>query len=233
MTGKRLSKLKNGYVISLVVHLILMLLLALWIVRPALQVKWQSFEWEPGEQARASEASPSRGLTHNPGTTQTVKAVSQTQSAPVSPVSPVSVGDLRPALEQPKIADSSPLEQKSDAVRAVRSLSRGTLKSLGENLPGGNFGFSSSLEEGGGEAYIISQPKPAIMPTEEGEVYLEFRLTAKGFVDMGSVNVLSYTTASYAEAVQKVLKTWRFGFKGTYNPNRTYRIRCKFVVDEG
>jgi hypothetical protein len=106
------------------------------------------------------------------------------------------------------------------------------LQEIPGTIIGSNFDFSTSLEEGGGEAYIISQTKPQINPTEEGEVYLEFKLTPKGTVDLGSVNILSYTSATYAEAVRKVMPLWKFGFKGNYNPKQLYRLRCRFVINE-
>ena len=134
--------------------------------------------------------------------------------------------------ELPLAMPQSSSQAYSSSAPISRNQAGTALRNVGNGLPSGNNGFSTSLETGDGDAYIISQPKPNIVPHEEGEVLLEFRLTSSGAVVMGSVNVLSYTSGSYLESVRRVLPTWKFGFRKAYNPDKMYRIRCKFTVDD-
>jgi TonB family protein len=231
MTFRLLPKFNIGYLLSIVVHAVLLLIMALLAIHPAIQVKWHSFEWSQEQPQKLEIPASSKGDTQR-SASQEIKAVAPVAAVSQSIEQPITKGETNSVLEQPKIADTSIIEPNRSASRVVRNLGKNALRSIGENLPGGDYGFSGSLEQGGGEAYIISQPKPAIIPSEEGEVYLEFKLDQAGRVDMSSVNIISYSTASYADAVQKALRSWKFGFKGRYEPNRIYRIRCKFVIDE-
>ncbi|MDY0151341.1 MAG: hypothetical protein RBS43_03620 [Candidatus Cloacimonas sp.] len=224
--------LKSGYVQSAIVHILLLLLLAVIFIKPVLPLKWHSFEWELPQRVATERAPAAKGVTPVPAVAEADKPALAPSVVSVAPtVNPA------PATEQ-RIIETPVMETPADAIspasrpRTSRERSDSGLRDLGKNLPGGNFGFSTSMEQGSGEAYIIAQSKPNIQPTEEGEVFLEFRLTSRGEVDMGSVVVISYSTASYVEAVQKALRTWRFGFRGTYNPERKYRIRCNFVINE-
>lgn len=221
-------KLKNGYAVSVVLHLIIFLILALIFVKPVLPVKWHQFEWEFPLKEASDDSPAAKGVTQTPAP---VKAEIATSSPAVVSAPQAETTEQRitetPILETPSIETSTPSK-----VTVPRSRARSGLLDVGKNLPGGNFGFSANMEQGSGEAYIISQPKPNIIPNEEGEVFLEFKLTGRGDVDLNSVVVLSYTNAAYVEAVQKALRSWRFGFRGAYNPDKKYRIRCKFVINE-
>ena len=236
----KLSKLFNGYFISAVFHLLLFILCAFYVIQPYVPEKWYTFEWEPLDRTTVIETHTANKLeeitmgNNIPGTEGITKPAGISGKKEINAVNgnPVSIGDSEPAIAMPlnvlpqdnaktTIPSSFPHNRNSNALKEVPG-----------TITGSNFGFSSSLEEGGGEAYIISQTKPQINPTEEGEVYLEFKLTPKGTVDMSSVNILSYTSATYAEAVRKVMPSWKFGFKGTYNPKQLYRLRCRFVINE-
>ncbi len=231
MTVKLPPSLRNGYLLSLIGHLILMLILALLFISPVLPVKWHSFEWESQSEPSME---PGSSIGTSPALTESITPQQELSNPALKQDTeiPASKGETIPTLEQPKLAAPSQTKDEHTGVRVIRTPGKSALKNLGESLPGTGDGFSASMEQGGGEAYIISQPKPAIMPNEEGEVYLEFKLTKEGNVDLSSVNILSYTSANYAEAVQKVLSRWKFGFKNRYDPNRSYRILCKFVIDE-
>jgi len=224
----KLSKLCNGYFISAVFHLLLFILCAFYVIQPYVPEKWYTFEWEPADRTTLIESYSADILQE---ITKPAEIAGEKEINIVNG-NPVSIGESEPAIAMPlnvlaredaksTIPSSFPHNRNSSALQEIPG-----------TITGSNFGFSTSLEEGGGEAYIISQTKPQINPTEEGEVYLEFKLTPKGTVDMGSVNILSYTSATYAEAVRKVMPLWKFGFKGNYNPKQLYRLRCRFVINE-
>lgn len=232
MNIKLHPKLKSGYVQSAIVHILLLLLLAVIFIKPVLPLKWHSFEWELPQRVATDSAPAAKGVTPVPAAVEADKPASAPSVVSVAPTpTPAPVTEQR-IIEAPVMETPAEAISPTSRPRTSRSRSNSGLRDLGKNLPGGNFGFSASMEQGSGDAYIIEQPKPNIQPTEEGEVFLEFRLTARGEVDMGSVMIISYSKASYEEAVQKALRTWRFGFRGTYNPDRKYRIRCNFVINE-
>ncbi len=224
------QRLVNGYTVSAFVHLILLIILALLIIKPFVPSRWHSFEWELDPAKPLQEPASNKGVSGK-AVEEDSTPVQETVREENKGTSPANVipAEIAPILDVPKPIDIS--ASTNAPVRAVRKFSS-TLRNMGENLATGNLGFSASMEQGGGEAYIISQPKPQIVPTEEGEVYLEFKLTPTGKVDSSSINVLSYNSAAYLESVRKAMASWKFGFRGAYNPERLYRIRCKFVVDE-
>jgi len=226
-------KLKNGYTISILGHIVILILLALYVIKPNLPLKWHSFEWDLPDQPKLSSTIASRGIVPEPvSSIAEEKSVIKAEPEVINPPAVIVTKQPR-ILESPVIdtptATSTPA---TEPIRISRNRTTGALRSLGNTLPSGNLGFSADLEQGDGDAYIISQPKPLIVPDVEGEVLLEFKLTSKGAVDMSSVVVVSYSTASYVEAIQKVLPQWRFGFRGVYNSGRKYSVRCRFVVNE-
>lgn len=225
-------KLTNGYTLSAIIHLIILLLFAFFAVKPNLPLKWHSFEWELPDTPKVSSTLASKGVIPREDT-----AIAEENSATVSEPTPsepqpTNVTSQPRIIESPVIETPSSTNSSNEPVRLSRNRTANTLRNLGNTLPSGNFGFSADLEMGDGEAYIISQPKPLIVPDVEGEVYLEFKLTQKGGVDMNSVIVLSYSTGNYVEALKKVLPQWRFGFRGAWVAERKYRVRCKFVINE-
>jgi len=232
VTIKPAKLIKNGYLISTVIHLLIILILALLVLKPKLPQRWHTFEWETPEITAVSNVQSSQGIVPN--------APREVADIPSPIVSPGVVHTTQPAVVSPapRIIESPLLEAPaassttSDTNTQNRKRVASSLRSMGNTIPGGNSGFSADLELGNGEAFIIQQPKPLIVPTIDGEVLLEFKLSSRGTVDISSVKVLSFSTAAYVEAVQKVLPQWQFGFRGAYQPDRLYRVRCRFVVDE-
>ncbi|MCK9309547.1 MAG: hypothetical protein PHH43_05855 [Candidatus Cloacimonetes bacterium] len=234
MNLKLHPKLKNGYVLSLIGHLLLLLILAIFVIKPTLPTKWHSFEWELPDTPKLSATVASKGAIPGPITPIAEKQSVNQEEAVAQSSPPTEVKQQPRVLESPVIdASNSSATTNPPSIRTSRNRTSDALRSLGNTLPSGNFGFSSNLEQGDGDAYIIAQPKPVIVPDIDGEVFLEFKLNNKGGVDANSLIVLSYNSASYVEAVKKVLPQWRFGFRGAYNPDRKYRIRCKFIINEG
>jgi len=231
------SKLSNGYFLSAVFHLLLFVLFAFYVIQPYLPEKWYAFEWEPLKESTVIEPTNKEGIANgknnNAETATAIAAgIPGNMELIISNELPVASGDSEPALAMPLTALTPEDAKTALPTGYSRTRNVGALNAIPGTSGEGNFAFSTTLEEGGGEAYFINQTHPQISPTEEGEVYLEFKLTAKGLVNMSSVNVLSYTNATYAEAVRKVMPLWKFGFKGNYNPRQLYRLRCRFVINE-
>lgn len=233
----KLSKLCNGYFISAVFHLLLFILCAFYVIQPYVPEKWYTFEWEPANRTTVIEPYPAdilQEIIKIPGAEEITKPAEIVGEKEINTgnVNPISRGESEPTIAMPLNVLAQEDAKSTIPSSFPHNRNSSALQEIPGTIIGSNFGFSTSLEEGGGEAYIISQTKPQINPTEEGEVYLEFKLTPKGTVDLGSVNILSYTSATYAEAVRKVMPLWKFGFKGNYNPKQLYRLRCRFVINE-
>jgi hypothetical protein len=222
--------IRNAYIQSLLIHAVLIIILALMIIKPQIPHHWHVFEWEISGDVEARNEQSSKGII--PNSPSEVADIASTIT---------SAGDLQtsePAIvtSNPKLIESPVIEAPSTSFSENNTTNRkrnaNPLLSIGNTIPGGNSGFSADMEMGNGDAYIIQQAKPNITPTMDGEVLIEFKLSNRGSVDTNSVKILSFSSTNYVEAVQKVLPQWQFGFKGAYQADRLYRIRCRFVVDE-
>lgn len=222
---------KNSYALSGMIHAVILILLALLTLRPEIAKRWHEIEWEippttidqePGRSApltnpepmqAPSTATPSQVVPENATVNPEVKAIP-------SPVIQT------PVLEQPDEANSSVRITRN---RNVSDALRNVLPS-GPTSGGGDTGFSAALESGSGDAYIISQSIPKISPVVDDEVVVRFRLSEGGTVIMTSLEVISYRQAVHVEALRKEMPSWRFGFRGQYDPQRLYSLRCKFIT---
>lgn len=233
-TPKLSSKLLNGYTISLILHVIILLLMVLYTLTPLLPPRWHSFEWENNSQvidnltiANIVTKPGEPSIAQEPAQLQPQSGTISTQEEAIS-IPQESISDNpSPVIAAPRINTNT-----EGKVNIPRNRGISNLRNVGIPNSSGNIGFSSNLEDGNGEAYIISQPKPNLVPDAEGEVYLQFKLLQNGTVNMNSVTVLSYTSSVYVEAVKQVMPQWRFGFTKAFNSDRQYRIRCRFIVNE-
>lgn len=232
MNRKLTHKYFNGYSLSLLLHALLLLLGALYVIKPQLQVTWHQFAWESPEPGFYSDSPAARGLPQESSASASaaneagIPGPSATSAETAEHAASQRIVEL--PLETPQASNTS--SNKLSGVN--RQLGSSALRELGSKALGGNMGFSSSLEPGSGDAYVIEQLKPQIVPSQDGEVLLEFRLSPQGRVVMNSVKVLSFSSAAYVEAVRKVMPEWRFGFRKAYAPQKVYRLRCKFVTNE-
>lgn len=232
MHNKVPGKYLNGYSISILLHAALLLLGALYVIKPHLAFRWHQFEWELPTPGLIAENPASQGLPQLSSDNQMNTDVTEAQAA-TSP-EPASDSDITPRriIESPLDKPAATSQATTDRPGINRRLGSSALRDLGTNAPGGNMGFSSSMEPGSGDAFVIDQLKPQIVPTQDGEVLLEFRLSPRGFVVINSVNIISYSSSAYVEAVRKVLPEWRFGFHRAYKADKLYRVRCKFIINE-
>lgn len=232
MNNKASSKLINGYSISLVLHLLIILLGSLYVIKPHLTYTWHQFTWEMPNPGLLSENPAAQGVPQANSANSVISdshdALATQSPLPASEASVSSQRIVESPIERPSA--SKPAATSSPGIN--RSLGSSALKDLGSNVPGGNMGFSSAMEPGSGDAYVIQQLKPQIVPTQDGEVLLEFRLSRQGMVVPSSVNVISFSSAAYVEAVRKVLPEWKFGFRKAYAADKVYRIRCRFITNE-
>lgn len=222
----------NGYSLSMLLHALLLMLGALYVIKPHITYHWHQFEWELPAPGLIADHPSSQGLPLLSSADHPSPDFSDTPAA-TSP-EPASESDItsRRIVESPLDKPSATAQATTTLPGINRRLASGALRDLGNNTSGGNMGFSSSLEPGSGDAFIIDQLKPQIVPTQDGEVLLEFRLSPRGFVEINSVNILSYSSPAYVEAVLKVLPEWKFGFHRAYNKDKLYRVRCKFIINE-
>ena len=222
----------NGYSLSVILHLLLLLLGAVYVVRPKIHKTWHQFEWNLKEPSQVIANPGMKGISDYQSPQSNAPAMANDATSKSVPVAggnentPSRIIDL--PIERPSFNGQADL---NDAGR-YRELDKRVLQAPGGSLAGGKYGFSSQMEAGGGDAYFLQQVNPRIAPNQDGEVLLEFRLTAKGTVIMNSLNVVSYTSTAYVDAVRKVLPEWKFGFNKAYDPKKIYRIRCRFITNE-
>lgn len=213
------------------IHIAILLLFALILLKPVIEQKWHEFEWETPAKEAIAQSPGKRSLTPDLKESPTAPPASNLEpSLPSAPVNPT----VKP-IESPLI--ETPITQSNTDNATVVRINRNrnmtdALRGVADTntTGGGNFGFSASLEDGGGEAYIIKQTIPKITPTMDDDVVVEFRLSESGSVIQNSINIVSYKQSAHVNALRAEMQNWRFGFKGAYNSTRVYRLRCKFSL---
>lgn len=219
------------YLISVGIHVVILLLFMLISLNTEANQQWHEFDWileqreeppitEPMQSSlpRANEeSSASMEIPEDTGVSEETELV---QNPVVSPIE-------SPLLEVPN----------QDTGAAVTSIERNpslteALSSAGVDAtnPLGTGGYSSTLIEGGSDAYFLHETRPNIKPLMDDTVIVEFRLLSSGRVDMSSLSVVSYRRAEHWEALRVAMRDWRFGFTGPYNSEKRYRIRCNFTL---
>ena len=214
---------KYSYLISLGLHALLLLIFAIIsfnVAKP--QTKWHQFDWiiEPeSEGVIGSYPNANEGMPESAGAMAKPAEVLPAQKSPA-------LHDIEsPLLESP--AQTKPKIETAPLRESPFTQSQSTSAGTGTGVAGSS-GLSMSLIEGGSDAYFIRETKPKITPLENDVVIVEFSLSADGRVQMNSLNVISYRRAAHWEALREEMHAWRFGFTGTYKPEKRYRIRCNF-----
>ena len=215
----------SSYAISLALHLLILLLLAFWYFFPQSTPRWHEFEFirELAESVPEVPAAEAPAIPGTEAPTQNAEAV----SLPVNPaVKPIA----SPVIESPVLGNedaSAKLPVPVDISNANKHLK--DIANTG-SADSDAYAYNASLVLGSSEAYIIRQSPPRINPIMDDEVLIEFRLSESGKVIMSSVSVLAYKQSAHWEAIRAEMPSWRFGFKGKYNAEKTYRIRVMFKV---
>lgn len=211
---------KYSYLISLVLHGLIVLIFALISLNVKPQSKWQQFDWildsdhqgNIGSFPKANEeAAQATGEMSKPATALPTKESHSSNDIE----SPILEG---PTQTKPKI-QTAPLRESS--LNQTPGFTNGT---------GGDETNSLSLLEGGSDAYFIRKSSPRIIPLEDDIVTVEFSLSADGRVDMNSLNVIKYRRSAHWEALREEMRSWRFGFTGAFKPEKRYRIQCNFKL---
>lgn len=218
----------SSYALSIAIHLLVLLILALLYSQPAKTIHWHQFEWSSPEQAvlpsEISLQEESGGSQQDEIAAKPVKGI----SAPA--LNPQVEAISSPLIESPVIVENAqPVVAPAGSERGENS---GALSGVGESSEGGRpgSGYNASLVSGAAEAYIIRQTVPKISPIMDDEILIDFRLSESGKVQMNSVQVQTYKAAAHWDAIRKEMPNWRFGFKGVYKAERVYRIRVVFSV---
>jgi hypothetical protein len=215
---------KYPYLISVAIHALILLLFALLSLQVEPQVSWHHFDWlmDPAEDVVASAAATTGDFEATAS-----EPATEAPEASVSEQNPQVQAIESPLLESPSI--SNPGIQPSISRNPALTEALRSAQSNGEE--GQNAaGYSSTLIEGGSDAFFIRESKPKIKPLEDDVVIVEFALTRDGRIAMNSVNVISYRRAAHWEALRDEMRNWRFGFTGAYDASKRYRIRCNFTL---
>jgi hypothetical protein len=206
------------YIVSTAIHLVLLVLLALWTVSTENQQRWYRFDWlSEADLGTVDGAARAGDPAASPSTEQ---SLGPEADAPVLEA---------PQIEQPVWENTDIRNSIADPV-AVKDKLASSLREAGstQGIPSGS--YSSNLLEGGGDAFFIRETAPQITPLMDDSVVVEFSLNRNGTVAMNSLKVISYRKAEHWRALREAMRGWRFGFTGAYVPGNIYRISCNFKL---
>ncbi len=211
--------LSKPYLISAGMHFILLLLLALWSINMEDNRRWYQFDWLSEADLGSLEAAGQPG-----------DATAQPANEQLQAVEDNATNAEAPVIEQP-VWDSMDASTPIANPNLNPSNLSSSLREAATPQGSGATGYSSSLLEGGGDAYFIREVAPKITPLMDDTVIVEFTLNRDGRVNMSSVSVISYRRAEHFRALREAMRDWRFGFTGAYEQSRVYRIRCNFSLN--
>ena len=221
---------KYPYLISVLVHGLILLLFMLISLNPEVSKQWHQFDWiiEQREEPPFTEpihASVPTGVETPASAIEREESGQKEES--IAEENPKVAPIESPLFELPQSQATAPItniERNPSLTEALSSAGVDTSEAFGTG------GYSSSLIEGGSDAYFLHETKPWVTPLMDDVVIVEFKLGRDGRVDMNSLSVISYRKAEHWEALRIAMRDWRFGFTGPYNPAKKYRIRCNFTL---
>lgn len=223
--------MRNPYLISGILHLILLAVFTLITLKPGEAIKWHSFEWE---QTYTITPPQTRGDSR--------KDDKQSQAG----VLPIPVDETQMNEDSAPLQIPEPMEANSDLIEMPQhsreKSNSATVKqpvntkglSYMKNLPQGgrqgegnsSHGFGSDFEGEG--VNILQRFSPAVEVKSYGTVTMQFRLNSSGRVVSESVSIQAYTASEYINASVKALEKWRFSFTGRYDQHKVYKITFVF-----
>lgn len=220
---------KCAYALSIAIHSLILLILALLYYKPVQSLNWHQFEWISPEAPEAFAQISRRE--ESGGDRQSENAAKALQGSTIATPNPQVEAIPSPLIESPVI-ETPTNTTVAASPGSERGEYSGALSALGDMADGGRpgSGYNASLVSGAAEAYIIRQSPPKIIPQIDDEILIDFRLSESGKVLMNTVQVQSYKAAAHWDALRKEMPNWRFGFKGVYKAERVYRIRVVFKV---
>ncbi len=212
----RLLKHPVSYSVSL--HVLFMIVFALWQLNVEPKKSWHSFEWftqttlfEPisPDKAHLTGSDVKHGLLTADELLEQISAREEASSSNI--------------IEMPMFSQDSTATNDMDFLQDDLRLGIDGINSIG-------YGERALQLQGKSDAFFIREIVPAITPLMDDNVVVEFRLDREGKVLMSSINVVSYRRAEHYQSLRKAMEDWKFGFTGKYDPEQVYRIRCKFTV---
>lgn len=236
MKTKVARMFRSPYAQSAAIHLLILLVLALFTINPVSRDIWHSFDWgaEPTVTENEPASSASEGLPedlvdavdHN---TSNVAPVTD-NPAPVAPSipSPTPSLPIREELVQNPPATTTAVDQ---------ALASPAIPDRGRRIPGNTNGAGSGAGDGyelfGDGIEAIRTPLPSVRETDFGLLELSFKLNREGRIRMDTIQTITYSTRDHYEATLIALRSWQFRFLGRFNPDQTYRIKFRFVPRNG
>lgn len=202
---------------SLALHLLIIIVLALWHIKTEPVRNWHSFEWFNKAALEQSKLDQSHVLSPQAGQGLLSANEFSEQISGGEEASPSRI------IEMPSFSQDSTNE--SDIDFSMEDLRLG-VDSQNSNA----YGDRALQLQGKSDAFFIRETLPTITPLMDDNVVVEFKLDRDGKVLMSSINVVSYRKAEHVQSLRKAMEEWKFGFTGKYKPDQIYRIRCKFTL---
>jgi hypothetical protein len=212
-----LRLLQHPVLYSLTLHILIIIIFALWHIRSESMKNWHSFEWFNKASFEQTKLDQSHVLSHQAGEGLLAADELSEQVSGGEETSPSRI------IEMPKLSQDSSDESEID-------FSMGDLRLGVDGQNSGVQGERTLQLQGKSDAFFIRETLPNITPLMDDNVVVEFKIGRDGKVLMSSINVVSYRKAEHVQSLRKAMEEWKFGFTGKYKPDQSYRIRCKFTL---
>ncbi|MDD2210280.1 MAG: hypothetical protein PHN71_03035 [Candidatus Cloacimonetes bacterium] len=214
----KIVPLTRAYAISIFIHIVVFGIFSVLHLNTKNQQKWHSFDWlsetNMGRVNTSAQYGENKGLKN---LDSMVKNQPESGNASASKIeSPFleSIENQEPAINPQRITGSI-----SDKLKEAGSIGNPESKA-----------YYSNMLEGDADVYFINETLPTIAPLINDSVVVEFSLYRDGKVNMNRVKVITYRRSEHWLSLKEAMQSWRFGFTGTYNAQRVYRIRCNFTL---
>lgn len=213
-----LKLLRHPFSYSVSLHILLMLIFALWQLNIEPKKSWHSFEWFT-QTTLFDQINPDKSLLSG----SDMKHGLLTAEELLEQISAREEASASSIIEMPMFSQDSTAANDMDFLADDFRLGMDGINNMGQ-------GERTLQLQGKTDAFFIREIVPTITPLMDDNVVVEFRLDREGKVLMSSINVVSYRKAEHYQSLRKAMEDWKFGFTGKYDPQQTYRIRCKFTV---
>ncbi len=221
----------ENYLISILLHLILLFVLALAAVPAPEAVRELVIEWfttrYPQEIDEDFAPQGVSNLSTEKGVSASGPVTAQPNSGPLEADEISPVPEVGTSIDQPNLRPSSRINRAPALGSSSSSLAGTSNLSSG----GGEGSAGYSLEAGDGDVRVMYKVIPKLGLGDYGEVILTFGIKADGSVNANSVRILRHDmNDTYVNESIKALRQWRFSVN-RQNSTKIYRITFRFIPE--
>lgn len=231
---------RDGYhrslALSLLLHALLLVFLAMYVIKPMLAPRWYEFELAPPEllpNALDTTPGPGAAQPQPQGTTlkPTISKPEQPKAQPSQPEKPtVSTPQTQPParselLETPAVASTPPAKPAALPNNPLNPLRGIPTNRPGGAVSGGSVNYSLS---GGGVRFQLPEGYKHDLGAA-GRVIITFKLDQNARPVLSSVESTEQTGPRYFDAAKKMLRDGKFSYTGSPSPGVEYTLTVNFL----